>query len=290
MAAPGTLLRRLLLSPPACRDPRQLAAAVGGRTVVVTGASYGIGEATARLLASCGADVLLLARTGERLDEVAAQIRTAGGQASAYALDLSDAAAVRAVAAQIQADHPRIDVVVSNAGHSIRRPIQQAAGKDDLGRLLAVNFSGPAALLLALLPRMVAQGGGVIVSVASASGLPPGIPRWAAYQGSKAGFDLWLGSVGNELRGRGVRVASVYLPLVRTRMIAPTRAYRYVPALTPLEAAQSVVYPLVTSVRRVAPWWLKVQQVAALLWPEVLDRALGHIEDLEHRLTRRPKT
>ncbi|OLV16566.1 oxidoreductase, short-chain dehydrogenase/reductase family [Deinococcus marmoris] len=260
--------------------------AVRGQTVLITGASYGIGEATARLLASCGAEVLLLARSGERLEEVAAQIRAAGGQASVYQLDLTDAETVKTMAAQIEANHPRIDVIISNAGHSIRRPVLQSGEKDDLGRLLAVNFTGPAALLLALLPRMVAQGGGVIVNVSSASALPPGIPRWAAYQGSKAGFDLWLGSLGNELRGRGVRVASVYLPLVRTRMIAPTRAYRLAPALTPLEAAQSVVYPLVKPVRRVAPWWLKGQQVAALLFPNVLDGALGGLEELERRLTR----
>ncbi|CAM3259566.1 Short-chain dehydrogenase [Deinococcus saxicola] len=264
-------------------------AAVRDQTVLVTGASHGIGEATARLLARCGAEVLLLARSGERLAEVAAGIRAAGGRASIYRLDLTDPTAVKAVAAQIEAHHPRIDAVISNAGHSIRRPILHSAGKDDLGRLLAVNFSGPAALLLALLPRMVAGGGGVIVSVSSASALPPGLPRWAAYQGSKAGFDLWLGSLGNELRGRGVRVSSVYLPLVRTRMIAPTRAYRFAPALTPLEAAQSVVYPLVNPVRRVAPWWLKGQQVAALLLPNTLDRALGGMEEMERRLTGRRK-
>lgn len=286
MAAPLTSLQRLLVSPPACRDARQLAAAVGGQTILITGASHGIGEATARLLAACGAEVLLLARSGERLEEIASQIRRAGGQASVYRLDLTDPVAVGAVAAQIGANHPRIDAVVSNAGHSIRRPALESSERADLGRLLAVNFSGPATLLLALLPRMVAGGGGTIVNVSSASALPPGIPRWAAYQGSKAGFDLWLGSVGNELRGRGVRVSSVYLPLVRTRMIAPTRAYRFAPALTPLEAAQSVVYPLLKPVRRVAPWWLKGQQVAALLFPKGLDRALGGLEEMERRLTR----
>ncbi|QFP77404.1 SDR family oxidoreductase [Deinococcus sp. AJ005] len=287
MASPLTLLRQLFLSPPACRDSRRLEAAVRGKTVLVTGASYGIGEATARLLAGCGAEVLLLARSGGRLEAVAAEIRAAGGKASVYQLDLTDPIAIKGVDAQIEMNHPRIDVIIGNAGHSIRRPVLHSAEKDDLGRLLAVNFTGPAALLLSLLPRMVGQGSGVIVSVSSASALPPGIPRWAAYQGSKAGFDLWLGSLGNELRGRGVRVASVYLPLVRTRMIAPTRAYRFAPALTPLEAAQSVVYPLVKPLRRVAPWWLKGQQVAALLFPDMLDQALSGLEELERRLTQR---
>ncbi|GGO31283.1 SDR family NAD(P)-dependent oxidoreductase [Deinococcus humi] len=283
------MLRRVLLSPPACRDLRPLVAAVRGKAVLITGASYGIGEATARLLASCGAEVILLARSGERLEVVAAEIRGAGGQTSVYPLNLTDLEAVRAVASQIAANHPRIDAIISNAGHSIRRPVLDSTERDDLGRLLAVNFSGPAALLLALLPRMVAQGGGMIVNVSSASAMPPGIPRWAAYQGSKVGFDLWLGSVANELHGRGVRVSSVYLPLVRTRMIAPTRAYRFAPALTPLEAAQSVVYPLVQPMRRVAPWWLKGQQVATLLFPDALDRLMGGAEELVRRLTRRKR-
>ncbi|WP_240740782.1 SDR family NAD(P)-dependent oxidoreductase [Deinococcus sp. Arct2-2] len=189
-------LARLLLSPPSCRSREHLRQAVAGKTILITGASFGIGRAAALLLAEAGAEVLLLARSGDQLAELADTIRANGGQASAYTLDLSKPAEFAPVAAQIQAAHPQIHIIISNAGKSIRRPVLQSSEKQDLERLLAVNFSGPAALLLALLPRMLAQGGGQIVNVSSVSAGPPPLPRWAAYQGSKAGFDLWFRSLG----------------------------------------------------------------------------------------------
>ncbi|UQN06384.1 SDR family oxidoreductase [Deinococcus sp. QL22] len=275
---------------PSCRHSEQLRQAVAGKTILITGASFGIGRAAALLLAEAGAEVLLLARSGDELAELATAIRANGGKASSYELDLSKPADLAPVAAQIRAAHPRIDIIISNAGKSIRRPVLQSGEKQDLDRLLAVNFSGPAALLLALVPRMVAQGGGQIVNVSSVSAGPPPLPRWGAYQSSKAGFDLWFKSLGTELRGRGVRVCSVYLPLVRTRMIAPTPAYRFAPALTPHEAAEAVAYALVyPKVQRVAPWWMKSLELAALLLPGPLGHLLSGLETLEFRLSRRQK-
>ncbi|MDB5046634.1 MAG: short-chain dehydrogenase [Deinococcus sp.] len=282
MSLPRLSLPQLLLSPPSCRHPEQLRQAVGGKTILITGASFGIGRAASLLLAGAGAEVLLLARSGDELAELTTVLRANGGKASAYVLDLSKPADLAPVVTQIQAAHPRIDIIISNAGKSIRRPVLNSGDKQDLERLLAVNFSGPAALLLALLPRMVAQGGGQIVNVSSVSAGPPPLPRWAAYQGSKAGFDLWFRSLGAELRGQGVRVCSVYLPLVRTRMIAPTPAYRFAPALTPHEAAEAVAYALVhPKAQRVAPWWMKSLELAALLLPGPLGRLLSGMETLE---------
>ena len=274
----GAGLRRFLLAPPLCRDLDRLRASVGGKTVLITGASYGVGEATALLLGRAGAEVILLARSQDRLEEVARTLIREGHDASAYALDLYRPADVAPLMAFIESQHPRIDVIVSNAGKSVRRSVLHAAEKRDLERSLAVNFSGPAALILALLPRMVAQGGGQIVNVSSVSAKPPGAPRWAAYQGSKAGFDLWLGSVAAELGPHGVTASSVYLPLVRTRMSAATRLYDHLPALTPLEAAQALAQTLVRPTTRAAPWWLFWMEVVALLWPGTLRRALGWID------------
>ncbi|MBB5233193.1 SDR family NAD(P)-dependent oxidoreductase [Deinococcus budaensis] len=279
-------LARLLLSPPACRDPGVLRAAVAGRPVLVTGASSGIGEAAARQLGAAGAEVLLLARRAGRLEEVAAGIRAGGGRAHVYPADLADPGDVKAVAARIGAEFPDLWAVVSNAGKSVRRLALEGAARNDLGRLLAVNLSGPAALLLALLPGMLERGG-VIVNVSSVSARQVGAPRWGAYQGSKAGFDLWLHALGAEVRGQGVRVASVYLPLVRTPMIAPTRAYRFLPALSADEAAHAALLPLVRPVVRVAPWWLRPVEVAGLLAPGLLGRGLARLEDAERRWSRR---
>lgn len=282
-----TALRLFLLSPPACRDLKALRAAVQGKTVLITGASYGIGEATAYLLAQAGAEVVLVARTEERLREVRDTIRQRGGKASFYCLDLSQPDEIASAVKQIQAQHPRLDAIVSNAGKSISRPVVQGVLKRDLERQMAVNFSGPAALILALLPRLIAQGGGVIVNVSSLAAKTPGSPRWGSYQGTKAGFDVWFHSLGTELRSQGVRVASIYLPLTRTRMSAPTKAYRFLPALSAHEAAQAVVLPLVRPVRRVAPWWLWWLELVPLLFPGFTVRVLSASEVVVQRFTRR---
>jgi len=279
-------LTRLLLSPPSCRDPQALRAALQDRTVLITGASYGIGDATARLFARAGAHVILLARSAARLHEVAADIRAAGGRADVMVLDLYRTDEVAAAAAQLQARHARIDVVVSNAGKSIRRPALQGLERGDLARSLAVNFTSPAALLLALLPRMIEQGGGQIISVSTVSVRPPAAPRWGTYQGSKAGFDVWLRSLALEVRARGVTVSSVYMPLVRTRMSAAGGLYRGVPALSPLEAAQVLAAAVVERRARLAPWWLRVQELAAVLCPDALDRLLGRLEAAQSRCAR----
>ena len=221
----------------------------------------------------------MLARSQDKLDEIAGTLTREGHRASAYALDTYRTADVAGVMAYIQSRHPSIDVIVSNAGKSIRRSVLHSEEGRDLERSVALNFSSPAALILALLPRMVAQGGGQIVNVSMVSARQPGAPRWASYQGSKAGFDLWLRSVAAELGSHGVAASSVYLPLVRTRMSAATQLYAHVPALTPLEAAQAVAQTLVRPPERVwgraAPWWLFWTELADLLWPGAAERVLG---------------
>lgn len=273
-----TFLRLGLLSPPACRDLGILTAGLSGRTVLVTGASQGIGEATARLLARAGADTLLLARDHARLSAVADEIRRGGGHAWIYPCDLASPASVQDTAQRILQTHPQLQMVVSNAGKSIRRPVLLAARRADLERSLAVNFSGPAGLLLALLPGLLAQEHAVIVNVSTVSAKPPGAPRWGSYQGSKAGFDLWLRALDTELLDQGLSVRSVYLPLVRTRMSAASGLYGRFPALSAQEAAEVVAGALVRARTRVAPWWLRGQEWAVLLFPEWIDRRLNRLD------------
>jgi short-subunit dehydrogenase len=272
---------QLLLSPPSCRSIKRLKAKLEGKTVLITGASFGIGEATALLLAQAGAEVLLIARTADKLAQLVDHITQQGGKAAAYPVDLYRVSEVPTLMATIQAAHPRIDVVICNAGKSIRRPILQSAQRNDLGRSLALNFTSPATMLLELLPRMVAQGGGQIINVSTVSVKQPAAPRWGTYQGSKTGFDVWLRSLASELRPNKVWVSSVYLPLVRTRMIAPTQMYARMPALSPLEAAQAIAYALVKPVDRVAPWWLWPSELLALCLQTPINRALSYLEQRE---------
>jgi NAD(P)-dependent dehydrogenase (short-subunit alcohol dehydrogenase family) len=275
-----SLFSRLLLSPPRCASARRLRSAIAGKTVLITGASFGIGEASSHLLADAGATVLLVARTKEKLGELVEQIRGRGGQAFAYPGDLYHADQMSDLATRIQAAHPRVDLVISNAGKSIRRRIINAFERTDLERSLAVNFSSPAALIMALLPRMIEQGGGQIINVSSVSARQPGAPRWSAYQGSKAGFDVWLRSLACELRPRKIFISSIYMPLVRTRMIAPSGIYDRVPALTPLEAAQVIARAAVKPADRIAPWWLWWCELAVLCFGTLANRMLTA---LDHR-------
>ncbi|WP_406054921.1 SDR family NAD(P)-dependent oxidoreductase [Kribbella sp. NBC_00889] len=219
----------------------QLAAAVGGQVILVTGASYGIGEATARRLARAGATVLLVARTADQLEVVAGEIRAAGGTAFVYPTNLADPAAVEELVRTVLTEHGYVDVLVSNAGKSIRRSIADSYQRfHDIERTNAVNYLGPAKLVLELLPSMRERRSGHIVNVSTAGVRTPPMARWSAYLASKSAFDVWLRSVAQEIRGDGVTTSTVYMGLVHTRMSEPTPLLNKMPGLSPEQAADQV--------------------------------------------------
>jgi NAD(P)-dependent dehydrogenase (short-subunit alcohol dehydrogenase family) len=235
----------------------RLRAAVAGRTVLVTGASHGIGRATAIRLARAGATVLLVARSADLLEELAEQLRADGAAAHALPADLSDAErAVPALARRVLVEHGAPDVVVNNAGKSIRRAVAQSFDRfHDYTRTNDLNYLGPVRLLLELLPAMRARGGGHVVNVSTVGVLLPPSPRWSAYQASKAAFDVWLRSAATELHGDGITATSLYMALVHTRMSAPTDDFKLVPGLSPDEAAGLVCRAIVERPSAIAPWW-----------------------------------
>ena len=222
-------------------DDDRLAAAVRDQVVLVTGASYGIGEATARRLARAGATVLLVARTADQLEVVAGEIRACGGTAFVYPANLADPAAVEELARTVLAEHGRVDVLVSNAGKSIRRSVANSYQRfHDIERTNAVNYLGPAKLVLELLPSMRERRSGHIVNVSTAGVRTPPMARWSAYLASKSAFDVWLRCVAQEIRGDGVTTSTVYMGLVHTRMSEPTPLLNKMPGLTPEQAADQV--------------------------------------------------
>jgi acyl-CoA synthetase (AMP-forming)/AMP-acid ligase II/short-subunit dehydrogenase len=245
-----------------------------GRTVLITGASEGIGAATARRLAAAGATVLLVARTVERLEQVRDEIVAAGGRAFVHPADLSSPEAAAALAADLVVRYRRIDVVVSNAGRSIRRSVADTADRfHDIQRTMSLNYLGPVQLLLVLLPTMRSAGGGHIVNVSTA-GLSLDTPNWSAYHASKAAFDTWLRSAAVELRRDHVTVSTVYCNLVRTRMIAPTPRYRRAPAMSAADAAE-IVCRSVAHRRSWWPWWARIGAVVSAVLPRTVERALA---------------
>jgi NAD(P)-dependent dehydrogenase (short-subunit alcohol dehydrogenase family) len=263
-----------LANPPRISDPDRLRGAVSGKTVLVTGASYGVGEATARKLAAAGATVLLLARTADKLDDLVASITAGGGRAVAYPADLTDEALVSTVAKQITEDHGALDIVVSNAGKSIRRSVHEQYDRPhDFQRTIDINYLGPIRLLLELLPAMREQGSGQIVNISSIGvRVPPG-PQWGAYQASKGAFDKWLRSVAPELHADGVHVTSVYMALIRTRMIEPTPMLRKLPGLDPDEAADVVAKAIIERPRTIEPLWALPAEVTSVVLAGPIDLA-----------------
>jgi NAD(P)-dependent dehydrogenase (short-subunit alcohol dehydrogenase family) len=246
-----------VVNPGGAPSATRLRAAVAGRTVLVTGASHGIGRATAIRLAQAGTTVLLVARSADVLDELAEQLRAEGGKAHALPADLSDAdEAVPALAQRILAEHGPPDVVVNNAGKSIRRAVAQSYERfHDYTRTANLNYLGPVRLLLELLPAMRARGSGHVVNVSTVGVLLPPTPRWSAYQASKTAFDVWLRSLAAEAHDDGITATSLYMALVHTRMSAPTDDFKLVPGLSADEAAGLVCHAIVDRPSAIAPWW-----------------------------------
>jgi NAD(P)-dependent dehydrogenase (short-subunit alcohol dehydrogenase family) len=259
-----------VLNPGGHPSKEALRDAVDGKVVLVTGASYGIGEATARKLAAAGATVLLVARSGDRLEELKQQISKAGGRAHAYTTDVSDPESVDALAAEALERHDHIDVLVNNAGKSIRRSIELSYDRfHDFERTTWVNYLGPVKLVLALLPSMRARGQGHIVNVSTSGVRMPPAPRWSAYVASKSAFDVFIRTVALEVARDGVTVSSVYMPLVHTRMSAPTPALRYVPGLSAEEAADLVCKAIAERPTVITPWWASAVEAGSAVtrWP-----------------------
>jgi NAD(P)-dependent dehydrogenase (short-subunit alcohol dehydrogenase family) len=255
---------------------KKLRDAVGGKVALVTGASYGIGEATARKLAAAGATVLLVARSGDTLRELEREMLHAGGRAYAHPTDLSDPELVEALVAEVLERHDHVDVLVNNAGKSIRRSIALSYDRfHDFERTIAINYLGPVRLVLAVLPSMRARGHGHIVNVSTAGVRMPPAPRWSAYVASKSAFDVFIRTVALEAAADGISVSSVYMPLVHTRMSAPTPAFRYVPGLSAGEAADLVCRAIVDRPKVISPWWVTAVEAGSAVTRRPWDTAMG---------------
>jgi short-subunit dehydrogenase len=214
--------------------------AVNGRTVLITGASSGIGKSAAVKIGAAGGTVLLVARTREKLEEVAGEIEQHGGLSYVHPCDLSDTDDIDRMAAEVMEQHQAVDILINNAGKSIRRSVSRTYDRfHDYQRTMQLNYFGPVKLILDLLPSMRKRKAGHIINI-STIGLQVNTPRFAAYVASKAALDAFSRSLAPEVIGDGVHVTTIYMPLVRTPMIAPTKIYNYFPTMSPEEAAAMI--------------------------------------------------
>lgn len=209
--------------------------------IVITGASSGIGEQAALQLAARGAQLCLVARRREELLRVQAQIESAGGRASIHPADLAVEAEVDACAAAILAEHGRVDVLINNAGRSIRRSVRQSLDRDhDFQRTMQINYFAAVRLSMRLLPQMLERGRGHIVNVTSMA-VQAATPGYAAYVASKCALEGYSRVLSAEMADRGVQVTLIRYPLVRTPMSEATDAYRNAPLMDPADAASWIV-------------------------------------------------
>ena len=254
--------------------PARLRRTVAGKVALVTGGSSGIGRAVALQLAAAGARVIIVARNRERLELVRGELAATGAQVSVYASDLADPEAAQRFLTSVLADHGHVDILINNAGRSIRRGIDATYERlHDYERLMRINYFAAVRVTLGLLPAMVARGGGHVVCVSSI-GVLTNATRFAAYNASKAALEAFARCASGEYADRGVRFTVVNLPLVRTRMVAPTKLYDGFPLLEPDQAADMVCEALVTRPERLAAGLGTLGQITEAIAP-CLGRAIN---------------
>lgn len=250
---------------------RTLADAVEKKVVVITGGSSGIGEAAAKRIAGAGGRVALVARTPENLEKVADDIREAGGVADVYPCDLSDLDAIATMADKVLADLGQVDILINNAGRSIRRSLELSYDRiHDYQRTMQLNYLGAVQLILKFVPGMRENRSGQIINMSSA-GVQTRAPRFGAYIASKAALDTLCDSLQAETVNDGVRFTTVYMALVKTPMISPTKVYDQFPTLSPEQAAGVIADAIVHRPRRLSPPFGQFAAVADAVNPMIMD-------------------
>lgn len=261
-----------LLFPSTKLNIKKLRQILKGKTVLITGASSGIGEQVAYMLANTETHLILVARREDKLLAIKREIEMSGQKVDIISMDLRIEKNLDELN-QFLTNLPNgIDIIVNNAGKSIRRSIFDALDRNhDFTRTMAINYFAPVQLLLTLIP-MLQRNQGQIINVSTINTMLIPFPYWSAYQASKSAFDTWIQSVSPELNAAGIFTTSIYLPLVRTPMIEPTAGYRHAPAMNPEHAAKIICKSMYTKKKRYQPWWLLFGQFGSFLLRGIWER------------------
>lgn len=238
---------------------RSLKGTVGGKVVLVTGGSSGIGLAAACRFAEAGAITVICARGEDKLADAVAEIvafakerGTKNPQVFSYSVDIADEAGCAEFIKTLNDKHGGVDFLINNAGRSIRRAIENSYDRfHDFERTMQLNYFGCLRVTMGLLPGMAAKRRGHVVNISSI-GVLTNAPRFSAYVASKAALDAWTRCASSEFADVGISFTTINMPLVRTPMIAPTKIYNNVPTLAPEEAADMIVQACVAKPVRIA--------------------------------------
>jgi short-subunit dehydrogenase len=261
------------LDPDLFKD-RSFEGAVNGKTVVITGASSGIGRSAAIKIAKAGGIPILVARSLDKLEELKKEIEEDGGTAYCYSADLSDTDAIDGLVDKMMSDHAAIDVLVNNAGRSIRRSIALSYDRfHDFERTIQLNYLGTIKLVIRLLPHMRERKSGHVINVSSI-GVQTNPPRFAAYVASKSALDAFTRVVASETLGDNVHFTTIHMPLVRTPMIAPTKMYDAFPTISPEEAADMICEAIRAKPKQINTRLGTFGEVLYALSPKTVDQVL----------------
>ncbi|WP_420427739.1 SDR family oxidoreductase [Algiphilus sp.] len=255
--------------------PASLQRRIGGKVVLITGASSGIGFSSAKKIAAGGAKVILVARTPEKLEQTKHIIEKMGGEAHCYPTDLNNLESIDAMSQQVLHDFGHVDILINNAGRSIRRAVFESFDRfHDFERTMQLNYFGAIRLIMNLLPEMARRKSGHIINISSI-GVLANAARFSAYVASKAALDAYTRCLSAEVRSRNIHTTAIYMPLVRTPMIAPTKMYDYVPTWTPEQAADTVVDAILKRPKSIATPVGTAAALSYAVWPKVNDYILS---------------
>jgi NAD(P)-dependent dehydrogenase (short-subunit alcohol dehydrogenase family) len=257
---------------------RTLKGQVDGRVILITGGSSGIGLATAIKVAEAGAVTVICGRDADKLVEAKKEIIDKVGKHAkvvTYSVDIADMVDCDRFTKQLIADHGHVDVLVNNAGRSIRRGIENSFDRfHDFERTMQLNYLGAVKTAMGVLPEMIKARRGQIINISSI-GVLTNAPRFSAYVASKSALDAWTRCAASEFADVGIKFTTINMPLVRTPMIAPTKLYNNVPTLSPEEAADLVAQAIVYKPVRIATRLGIAGQVLHALLPKIMQIAMN---------------
>ncbi len=260
---------------PALFVDRSLAGSVAGKRIMITGASAGIGEAAARQLAEAGGTILLVARSADTLNTLKEELEELGGTAFVHPCDLTDSDDIQRMIDEVIDQHGGVDILVNNAGRSIRRSIALSYDRfHDFERTMQLNYFGSLKLILGFLPGMRERKFGQIINISSI-GCQTNVPRFSAYVASKSALDAFSRCAATEIIDDNCHITTIYMQLVRTKMIAPTKMYDAFPAITPEEAGALIGHAIIHRPKRIATGLGNAAMVGHAVAPKLMDAVLN---------------